>query len=1078
MAALFFVGMFTYSYAQEAPDHIVINEVDTNPPGDDSKSVSEWVELYNPTSKEVDIGGWKVMSSTGQKKTFTLHSGTTIKPGQFLVFSYTSLWFSDVSERVRLLDNLGNVVDETPIITDQKNDFTSWQRKFDGYDSDATNDWVFRMSSAGSTNGKLENAAAVSSAVSIFVNTDKKAYIFGDTAIISGNVSKRVYQEKPFLTQKQLQVNVAGPNNFHKSFSLYPDTGLEFKTSLKLDKVLGVAGGTFIVTASYDDAQDMVGFSVGDELPSSVIQETSELTITTDKTQYIPGQKTLISGSTTHVIPYEGLKYTVYDPKGNQLFTGRLYPNPSGDFSVPVFMTTVKPVYGIFTLIADYGDQHARTTFELVQEIKDTGKIVLNTDKEVYGIGEPIVITGRSNKYVPALDLEVVQTGSTAVGKTVTNVFKVRDQVKLAGDSTFKYTLQIPTDKARTGEYRVTVSKEFGKADTYFRISENPEAPTSAVQNVYVSTDKATYKTGEKMKITGHVAPSKSSILQTNPVYISIKDESGNPLSIIGLNPRSSVTNDNLAIQYTLTAIPDAVGNYSVETTLNPSAFKPGGYIIEAMHDRDVKSTVFSVTDGVNTSDVGINAVLDKSVYGLGETVNVQGTLHSGASAVKIVLTKPDGQTVSGGANLNNGKFSWSWTIPKTDYSTASLNDNEPRRTVFGAYKIAISTSSQTTNLIFKVSKNPETDTLEIKPLDVMTDKDVYQAGDRLYVLGSAIKKQQTSSVTGATIPERVSIQVKTSNSQVIYSGAASFDSLGRFQTSYDLPLTVFKEGTYKVSAEYKGLLTSTTFEVKNNLQVSSSGKLEFSLRTDKDTYSPGDTVHFIATANKIISISKLDLTVGPEQIMNVNCSVLSCGSNANKISLVRYYNNGMASYDYKLPVSAELGKYDATLDAGFGLYSTSFNVVKKSVQQTANTVSEKFNRITDPSITIILNDKNIENQHVAPQSIHGSLVIPRGSEKTVNITITSDDGACVIGQLEGCLVTSDTSNATGGYREVEFGGVSYKVTYSGPDAFLEKFSIEPSGDTNIPNSIWTADISKNNLPSKFYYEITYVPIQ
>src|SRR3970040_1284359 len=99
-ASLLFFGVFTSSYAQELSDHVVINEVDTNPPGDDSKAISEWVELYNPTDETVDIGGWKVASTTILKKTLTIPAGTQIKAGQFLVYSYASLWFTDVSEKV------------------------------------------------------------------------------------------------------------------------------------------------------------------------------------------------------------------------------------------------------------------------------------------------------------------------------------------------------------------------------------------------------------------------------------------------------------------------------------------------------------------------------------------------------------------------------------------------------------------------------------------------------------------------------------------------------------------------------------------------------------------------------------------------------------------------------------------------------------------------------------------------------------------------------------------------------------------------------------------------------------------
>ncbi|MFB5598417.1 MAG: hypothetical protein ACE5RJ_05335, partial [Nitrosopumilaceae archaeon] len=50
---LLIVGILVPAYAQTA-DHVVINEVDINPPGDDSASISEWIELYNPTDSSID----------------------------------------------------------------------------------------------------------------------------------------------------------------------------------------------------------------------------------------------------------------------------------------------------------------------------------------------------------------------------------------------------------------------------------------------------------------------------------------------------------------------------------------------------------------------------------------------------------------------------------------------------------------------------------------------------------------------------------------------------------------------------------------------------------------------------------------------------------------------------------------------------------------------------------------------------------------------------------------------------------------------------------------------------------------
>ncbi|MEJ2259858.1 MAG: lamin tail domain-containing protein, partial [Nitrosopumilaceae archaeon] len=92
-------------YAQSSiADHVVINEIDINPPGDDSASPTEWVELYNPTNSDVDIGGWKIASTTVLKQTLTIPPGTIIKSGQFITYSYKTVWFTDTNEIVQLRD--------------------------------------------------------------------------------------------------------------------------------------------------------------------------------------------------------------------------------------------------------------------------------------------------------------------------------------------------------------------------------------------------------------------------------------------------------------------------------------------------------------------------------------------------------------------------------------------------------------------------------------------------------------------------------------------------------------------------------------------------------------------------------------------------------------------------------------------------------------------------------------------------------------------------------------------------------------------------------------------------------------
>jgi hypothetical protein len=63
---------------------VVINEVypDTN----------GWVELYNPTRKVQVLTGWTIVWSGG---TYTIPAGTTINPGQYLVFNIGSIPATD-----------------------------------------------------------------------------------------------------------------------------------------------------------------------------------------------------------------------------------------------------------------------------------------------------------------------------------------------------------------------------------------------------------------------------------------------------------------------------------------------------------------------------------------------------------------------------------------------------------------------------------------------------------------------------------------------------------------------------------------------------------------------------------------------------------------------------------------------------------------------------------------------------------------------------------------------------------------------------------------------------------------------
>lgn len=112
-------------------DQIVINEIMYHAPpiipkfGEPEESDEEWIELYNRSDKEVDLGGW--MLSDGIE--FTFPNGCVIGPDEYLVVTNNAIKMKEKypgvpiignfkgsldnrTDRIILLDSCGNPVDE------------------------------------------------------------------------------------------------------------------------------------------------------------------------------------------------------------------------------------------------------------------------------------------------------------------------------------------------------------------------------------------------------------------------------------------------------------------------------------------------------------------------------------------------------------------------------------------------------------------------------------------------------------------------------------------------------------------------------------------------------------------------------------------------------------------------------------------------------------------------------------------------------------------------------------------------------------------------------------------------------
>ena len=107
-------------------------------------------------------------------------------------------------------------------------------------------------------------------------------YNFDDTAVFGGTVSERVFVEKPSFQAEPILINISGPN-YEQAVSLYPDSNLNYETSLRLVQVLGIMEGDYVVSVTYAGVTANTSFSVQFKIIEETQENDSILTIMTDE---------------------------------------------------------------------------------------------------------------------------------------------------------------------------------------------------------------------------------------------------------------------------------------------------------------------------------------------------------------------------------------------------------------------------------------------------------------------------------------------------------------------------------------------------------------------------------------------------------------------------------------------------------------------------------------------------------------------------------------------------------------------------------------------------------------------------
>ena len=135
-----------------AGESILINEVELNPRGNNIEE-KEWIELYNPTTVDINISGVKITPSF-QSPAIELPPDAVIEAGKTYVIELDRPILSNTGESLVLANGTGDILDRTPSLVDRSDDSHTWQRIPDG-----NNEWQFVENTEGNSNDDSETSS-------------------------------------------------------------------------------------------------------------------------------------------------------------------------------------------------------------------------------------------------------------------------------------------------------------------------------------------------------------------------------------------------------------------------------------------------------------------------------------------------------------------------------------------------------------------------------------------------------------------------------------------------------------------------------------------------------------------------------------------------------------------------------------------------------------------------------------------------------------------------------------------------------------------------------------------------------
>ena len=984
MAILLLGGTITPALSQNPSDSnsIVINEVEINP-----QNGSEYIELYNPTSQSIDIGGWSLIPTTSWK-ILVVDSNTVIEPQSFLVFTHVPFWFKDFGDRITLTNNSGELIDETPLLIDHDDDAKSWQRSTDGLNSNSNSDWELKRMTPKSSNGVI-----IENIISEFIFTgqsDKTTYTFDEYVTISGTISEILYTEKPYFSSEIVEISITGPN-YDENFSLFPDRNLEYSTKLNLQEVYGFATGIYNVKLSYGENIIETNFQIIDESASKsaeILIETIE--ISTDKKSYIPGETMVILADTNSSIEYGGLNYVVIDPNHKQISQGTIFPNTefsivhqSGGgqifpFSSQLLLPDVNPVYGTYQVNGIYKSQNpldyadnvsitSSTTFELVEDIRENVPISLSTDKELYRIGEIVKITGQSNEiWTQDVELRILQTGIIG-GLTSYQALTPLDvtySVKLNGDGTFEYDFKIPSrtdSKLAYGDYSIRVSEYFGESDVTIKVVENPESFVDVRTPLGLQMDKSEYVLGTAVSLSGKILDFERysiSLRPDNSVHFTISDSDGNTLMSEDRRTNSAdnsstetAPNDKLRFN----ALPGVLGNFQINFILNQIQFDLGTYVITASYpiskitesiEFEIVSAQSQILTTEDTQDPLVFEICSSTRSSTSEILKDLKQIGKSEIPPSMESVDCDGTTdfVTGEKLVIRGKV----VLKEITSLTSTYADRTSDSQTSDGHSYYTNYAQSEFNYVELSIPYPQTLIVSTNYQTIPDEGEEYHGGGGSggggvtdgsggggigSGTGSSDSGRETNSERSTGYDGQAILREVTKNLTDMKIKAYP-DSEGNFNAVFSIGAGIFVDGIYKLKASYFGYKNEQNFSV-NDTSLKGGLKPELILDTDKTEYIPGEIVYISGKIKNVYYYDLVAIKIETPDISQINCLTgqqCGFGNTAKNLRVNEGTEGATFNMNYQIPLTASsLGKYNVIADTHFGQINKSFFVISES---------------------------------------------------------------------------------------------------------------------------------------------------